>query len=89
MTLNEIHSAIFALDKLEDLKSITQAVNLRWKSIQSQARVKFRVGQDVVFTDRQGYTINGKIMKINPKNIKVKSASGVQWNVSPNLLKAA
>lgn len=52
------------------------------------AAAAFRVGDQVSFTARDRGTIRGEIIKIMPKNIRVK-VGNVQWTVSPSLLKKA
>lgn len=88
--LFDIQKAIFAVDNLNDLKAIQATVQARYKHIQEQLKFNFSVGQKVSFRDtRRARTIEGTIVKINPKNIRVLSTTNITWTVSPALLKAA
>jgi hypothetical protein len=51
-----------------------------------QAMTKFRVGQRVQFTSRQGRVVKGILTKYNRKSVTVITDSGESWTVAPSFL---
>lgn len=49
--------------------------------------IKFYVGQSVWFISRKGYRVDGEVIKVNTKSVKIKSEDHGVWNVSSSLLK--
>ena len=49
-------------------------------------RKDMRVGQKVEFTASRRGRVEGTVIKLNPKNVKVLTSTGERWNVSPGLL---
>jgi len=86
MNVNEIKSEILGVGSMEDIKSIRNTVNARFKELSKQRKFDFRVGDKVSFKTRKGLTITGKVTKIMQKNIKVEELPGVTWRVAPSLL---
>ncbi len=71
-----------------DVSVIIQLIKAKQRNDQFQAARSFQVGQSVSFTTRIGEKIVGEVMKVNTKNIKVKTPQG-NWNVTASLLSAA
>tara|TARA_R110000868_G_C10973188_1_gene771567 strand:+ start:97506 stop:97790 length:285 start_codon:yes stop_codon:yes gene_type:complete len=62
----------------------------RQNAKQLQAAAKFEIGNTVKFTASRGLKVEGVIIKINTKTIKVKANNtDVMWSVSPTLLSVA
>lgn len=90
MNVSQINRAILALDSLDDVRSVISACKHRFSELQARSRIEFRIGHRVMFADkRRGVMVEGTIVKINLKTIKVKSTTGVTWTVSPSLLERA
>jgi hypothetical protein len=51
----------------------------------ARTRADFRVGDSITFTDRDGRTLFGKIVKLNPKTASIDVGGGT-WRVSYPLL---
>lgn len=52
----------------------------------AKSRVDFRLGDSVSFTDRDGRTLFGKIVKLNQKTASVDAGEAGTWRVSYGLL---
>lgn len=91
--LNEIRARILTGNfSREDLQAINDAVGMAWRKSQNAVKAQFKFGDRVQFLNsRNGLTVEGQIVKINPKNIVVMEAGPIprRWNVSPGLLKKA
>ena len=87
MNIQEIKSGVLGLDNNE-LNDIVSTINYRRKELNRQVKNQFSVGDVVWFNSRKGIKVEGKITKINRKNIVVSQDDKyVSWNVSPSLLK--
>ena len=89
--MNELLAAIQNETDLTNLRMINKLVVERIQQISSLKRYEFKVGQRVFFVTKSGAKVYGKIMKINPKNIKVVAdikpgQLPTNWTVSPSLL---
>ena len=71
-----------------DLYRIIQLIKEKQRNEQFKAARSFEVGQTVSFVSRMGQKIVGQVIKVNAKNIKVKTSAGI-WNVTASLLAAA
>ena len=71
-----------------DLYRIIQLIKAKQRNEQFKAARSFEVGQTVSFNSRMGQKIVGQVIKVNAKNIKVKTSAGI-WNVTASLLSAA
>ena len=71
-----------------DLYRIIQLIKAKQRNEQFKAARSFEVGQTVSFVSRMGQKIVGQVIKVNAKNIKVKTSAGI-WNVTASLLAAA
>jgi ribosomal protein L35AE/L33A len=86
----EINKAILSGNlSADELRSINRALKAAYAMVQSRAKVAFYVGESVRFTTRSGELVTGKVTKINQKTIQVRTDTGMQWKVSPSLLKKA
>jgi hypothetical protein len=47
----------------------------------------FRIGDHVSFEPECGHEVVGTIVRLNRKSVTVATAEGVQWRVTPSLLK--
>ena len=72
----------------EQLNEIVESIKLKRQVIAREAVRSFRVG-DMVEFNRRKYSglVQGKITKVNRKNINVLSNSGTPWRVSATLLR--
>jgi len=71
-------------------KQVNAAIKMRYNELQRRAAASFGVGTHVEFTDKSGNVVTGRVMKINPKTVHVRSdRTMVTWRVSPSLLRAA
>jgi hypothetical protein len=87
MTIKELKGGVLGLDN-KGLNDIISTINYRRKELNRQIKNQFSVGDLVWFNSSRGMKVEGKITKINRKNIVVsQDDSYVSWNVSPNLLK--
>ena len=72
-----------------DINVIIQLIKAKQRNEQFKAARSFEVGQTVSFVNsRMGQKIVGQVIKVNAKNIKVKTSAGI-WNVTASLLSAA
>lgn len=71
-----------------DINVIIQLIKAKQRNEQFKAARSFEVGQTVSFVSRMGQKIVGQVIKVNVKNIKVKTSAG-NWNVTASLLSAA
>ena len=83
--LNEVLEFIKNSEK-SDLKSIYNSYAIRMSEIKNEVKNSFRVG-DIVGIDHKKIPsdLNFRIIKINPKNIKVQGDVNT-YTVSPSLL---
>ncbi len=74
---------------LEELTLLNRKVVEQIKFLQTQkqaiAATAFRIGDKAFFVSKFGEKVEGEILKVNIKSIKVKTEKGM-WNVSPSLL---
>lgn len=86
-TVQQINEAIVKTNFTKsELASIIDAIRFAQRRFQMLNRMQFSVGDRVQFTDRYGCVVQGKITKINQKNIKLISDNLCPWVVSPSLL---
>ena len=84
--LNEVLEFIKNSNDKSDLKSIYNAYSIRMSELRQEVKDTFRVG-DIVGIDHKKIPsdLNFRIIKINPKNIKVQGDIST-YTVSPGLL---
>ena len=88
-TVAQINSAILAGSfSAEEIRSISQAVSIKFKEMQRVATVRFAKGDKVSFQTRSGETITGVVARITQKTVTVNTPNS-QWKVSGSLLKRA
>ena len=49
-------------------------------------RLTLRIGEQVGFVNRQGVTLSGTVIKLNPKSATIKVSTGIKWRVSYHCL---
>ena len=86
VSLAEISQAIAKMTR-EDILKVGEMTKLRWKYLESVEKLAFSVGDMVEFEDRYGETIQGTILKLLTKNIRLHTTEGATWTVSPGLLR--
>jgi|TARA_B100001939_G_scaffold324378_1_gene316318 hypothetical protein len=84
--LNEVLEFIKNSNDKSDLKSIYNAYSIRMSELRQEVKDSFRVG-DIVGIDHKNIPsdLNFRVIKINPKNIKVQGDIST-YTVSPGLL---
>ena len=90
LSISEMTKLETLINKAEgtDVSVIIQMIKAKQRNDQFKAARSFEVGQTVSFNTRIGEKIVGEVMKVNTKNIKVKTPQG-NWNVTASLLSAA
>ena len=83
--VNDIISAIRNIDNNQDMRDIIDAVNAQNKQIARMSTRKFAVGDYVYFKTRNGQQIDGVIIKVNPRTVKVQ-VGVTRWKVDASLL---
>lgn len=75
-------------DELVQLNRLVVARLRLMQEIRAHGRMMdFRLGQPVEFTDASGRPVRGVVARHNRKSVTVVTADGMQWRVSPALLK--
>lgn len=86
--MSTVTKAILAIDSLDELRIVQNALAIRFKELQSRAAHSFDRGDKVTFTTRSGEKIVGTVAKINQKTVTVNTGTA-QWKVSGSLLRRA
>lgn len=84
--MSTVVKSVLAIDNLEDLRKVQNALAIRFKELQSRAAHSFEKGDKVSFKTRSGETITGTVAKINQKTVTVNTPIS-QWKVSGSLLR--
>jgi putative ribosome biogenesis GTPase RsgA len=84
--MNRIATLMAKADS-EDMNMIASMFNNTQRTKQQAVAKTFAVGDAVKWSGRNG-NMTGIVVKVNPKNIKVKTSMGL-WNVTATLLKKA
>ena len=71
----------------DDLMDAGNMFRARQNSLTAMSVTKFRTGDNVTFDSSKRGRINGEVLKVNRKTVKVRADNGVIWSVSPSLLK--
>jgi len=91
LTLNEMNTLNKLLAKADnaDFNMIVKMFNHAQRTYQSGIAQQFNVGEKVTWnSNKRGYgKQTGTITKVNKKTIKVVATDGVEWSISPTLLK--
>lgn len=89
--MNQLTQQIFAIDNMDELNLVIEAVKIQQKGLRdiaiAKAKVKFHVGDKVGYNGKNGYTI-GKIVKMKVKRADV-LVNGTTWNVPLSMLEVA
>lgn len=64
----------------------TNELHTCWHLIEDQLGRSFHIGDKIQFNAGSG-ALDGVVMKINAKTIKVKVGNGMMWNVAPMFLR--
>jgi hypothetical protein len=84
--INEIVSFITSCSD-EERKSIANALNIQRRVANEQATKQLHLGARVKFTSNKGRgIIEGTIIKINKKSVKLDCGNQGRWSVSPTML---
>jgi hypothetical protein len=84
----DVHLWVFTEATLEQLNSLSEAIQMRRKNLGIQKGLSFKPGDPVWFDAGSRGIIKGTFVKQMQKNAKVKSETGTNWTVAPALLKA-
>ena len=88
-TASQINAAILSGSfSPEEIRSMSQAVSIKFKEMQRVATVRFAKGDKVSFDTRSGEVITGTVARINQKTVTVNTPNS-QWKVSGSLLRRA
>jgi hypothetical protein len=88
-TASQINAAILSGSfSPEEIRSMSQAVSIKFKEMQRRATILFAKGDKVKFETRSGETITGTVARINQKTVTVNTSTS-QWKVSGSLLRRA
>jgi hypothetical protein len=79
---------LLTLAERDDFNKIADMFNTSRRMADNSIKNKFAVGQKVSWHGKRGF-LNGKITKINRKNIVVNAGAAGMWNVAPSILQAA
>lgn len=77
----------------EDIDIVSQELRDRWNAISQKlaraAQAGLEVGDAVYWTSRKrfGAVLEGVVLGLMPKNVKVRTQDGVVWTVHPTLLR--
>jgi hypothetical protein len=91
---NNLPRILSVLDLLteQELTQLNHVIIQRLRLMQQirahGAMVNFHIGQSVSFVSSTGQNIRGVIARHNRKSVTVVTSDGVQWRVSPSLLRA-
>ena len=94
-TVKEIDDFLQRFPDIGSLRGFNLMLRNRWRQLQQQAMVEFRIGQHVKFEDRSGRTIVGRIQRLNRKTVTLfscryddgKPFCPPVWKVSPTILR--
>ena len=90
---DNLPKVLSVLDQLteEELVQLNRVVVARLRLIQQIREhgrmMEFRLGQNVQFTDSAGRLLRGVVARYNRKSVTVVTGDGLQWRVSPSLLR--
>ena len=88
-TASQINAAILAGSfSAEEIRSISQAVSVKFKEMQRVATYRYAKGDKVTFQTRSGETISGVIARVNQKTVTINTPTS-QWKVSSTLIRKA
>jgi len=95
VTVQDVMAAALTLSR-EDRQKLQQLLN---SNLRSEVMASFYPGDKVKFKARSGVTIEGLVIRVNAKSVKVSSSQDrygqvnsrgkVTWTVSPQFIQAA
>ena len=71
----------------DELDRVAGLLKDRLASLSDECRANFGLGDKVEFTGKFGLVLSGRVVKILPKNIKVQTFAGADFNVNPAMLR--
>jgi hypothetical protein len=90
MDIKQINRAILTGGFTNDeLRSIYDTTKLAWRNNSIMATRQFAPKDKVKFTGRRGITYTGEVIKVNIKNVKVLTTTGIRFNVLAAMLEMA
>jgi len=85
--LSNIVNDIYKVEKLEDLKALSSAIQSRREELYNRVKNSFRLGDKVWFLSKtRNEKVYGEVYKIDKKNIQVMVDEYNIWRVHPSLL---
>lgn len=72
----------------DELNQLTAITNARRKILGLEIGMSFKAGDPVWFDAKNRGIIHGEFVRLKQKNAEVKTAAGMIWTVSPQLLHA-
>lgn len=87
--INQLCASIRGLKKREDVRAVIEAVRHAQRMMDHTQAMKFGYGDKVCFDSKYGMRVNGIVIGVLPRNIKVRADGGTVWKVSPSLLRSA
>lgn len=82
-------NALFSKMSHDDLEDVVSLFKAQRSILSRQEAASFYKGMKVTFQSKYGEKVVGTVQKVNRKTINVTSTDGMNWLVSPSLLKAA
>ena len=81
-----LRKILAGIETSADYNKVVTELKAAGRNMQRDIKQGFSIGDRVSFSGKRGGEEHGKIIKINPKTIVVKT-DFVTWKVSPSLLK--
>lgn len=77
---------IYQMDN-DQINQVVEAIKLKRTHLAKQVARSVMVGDVVSFTGRGGYTVTGKVLKVNQKTLLVQdSKDSTRWKVTASLV---
>lgn len=86
----ELTKSIQSINTIAELRQLNAVMTTHWKILQrkacTQALEQLVEGAKVTFRTKNQQVIEGTITKFNQKTVTVRTVTGSNWRVAPNLL---
>lgn len=89
MLSKELLNEIGKIDNREDIVACWDILKRRHSQLNLKVTRQLHIGQKVEFDSKHGYTVVGKVEKINAKTVGVITKEGHRWRVAGSLLRPA
>lgn len=76
------------VNSVEDYRYMQTLLKERMFQLQADSGLHYGYGVRVRFNSKNSGVVCGSIVKVNPKNLKVKADNGLMWNVAKTLVTA-